>query len=203
MKTIFMALVLMLSCAISAQQSHEFKEIKDYFDSQKELLKVQFHQKYLSEKNPLYKKKIKADYMMFMQKIDSVRNSAYLGALIRVKNTEDLNKIITNHGDFVNNKNVETPTFPNGIDSLRKKVAELFYSEAIKYDGREINAVLSFVVEKDGTISDVRAEGDVPAFNKQAEIALYLLPDKFEKPGKIDGNAVRYMFKMPLRMRLD
>lgn len=198
-----MALVLMLSCAISAQQSHEFKEIKDYFDSQKELLKVQFHQKYLSEKNPLYKKKIKADYMMFMQKIDSVRNSAYLGALIRVKNTEDLNKIITNHGDFVNNKNVETPTFPNGIDSLRKKVAELFYSEAIKYDGREINAVLSFVVEKDGTISDVRAEGDVPAFNKQAEIALYLLPDKFEKPGKIDGNAVRYMFKMPLRMRLD
>ena len=43
-------------------------------------------------KYPLKKDKIKADYKDFVQKIDSVKNVAYLGALIRVKNTEDLKR---------------------------------------------------------------------------------------------------------------
>jgi hypothetical protein len=55
------------------------------------------------------------------------------------------------------------------------------------------------VVEKDGSLSEISADGELPAFNKQAE-TLYLLPDKF-KPGTINGNAVRYMFKLPIRMR--
>lgn len=203
MKTTFIAFLLMLGGIFSAQQSQEFKEIKDYFDSQKQLLRVQFLKKYHSETSPEIKLKIKKDYSDFMQKMDSVRNTAYLGALIRVKNIEDLNRNKLADRDSVKNETVETPEFPNGLDSLREKVAELFYSDGITAEGKELNTTLSFVVEKDGSISQINAEGETPAFNKQAEIALYLLPEKFEKPGKIDGNAVRYMFKMPIRMRID
>lgn len=202
MKTIFIALLLIFGSVLSAQQSQEFKDIKDYFDSQKQLLKEQFQKEYRSETDSLTKLKIKEDYSIFMQKIDSVRNTAYLGALIRVKNIEDLNREDAKDC-FVNNENVEIPKFPNGIDSLREKIAELFYYDGVSTEEKELKTTLSFVVEKDGSISRICAEGETPAFNKQAEIALYLLPEKFEKSGKIDGNAIRYIFKVPIRMTLD
>ena len=84
-----------------------------------------------------------------------------------------------------------------------EKVAELFYADGICCDDKELNTTLKFVVEKDGSISEITAEGETPSFNKQAEIALYLLPDKFQKPGTVNGNAVRYVFRMPIRMRLE
>ena len=102
--------------------------------------------------------------------------------------------------DEIKFQNVETPEFPNGINSLREKVVDLFYSDGIIVEGRELKTIVKFVVEKDGSLSEISADGEIPAFNKQAEIALYLLPDKF-KPGTINGNTVRYMFKLPIRMR--
>lgn len=203
MKTFLITTLLALCNFVAAQQHPEFKEIKDYFDSQKSLLKTEFQKKYISETNPLVKDRIKKDYAVFMQKIDSIKNVAYLGALIRVKNTEDLSKIVHHPEVNINAEEVEKPEFPNGINSLREKVADLFYSEGIIPEGKELNTTLKFVVEKDGSISEVCAEGETPAFNKQAEIALYLLPDKFKKPGTVNGNAVRYVYKMPIRMRLE
>ena len=203
MKAIFIATLLALCNFVYAQQNTEFKEIKDYFDSQKSLLKTEFQKKYLAETNPLKKDKIKADYKDFVQKIDSVKNVAYLGALIRVKNTEDLKKVVHHPEVKMDNQEVEKPEFPNGINSLREKVAELFYADGICCDDKELNTILKFVVEKDGSISEITAEGETPSFNKQAEIALYLLSDKFQKPGTVNGNAVRYVFRMPIRMRLE
>lgn len=203
MKAIFIATLLALCNFVYAQQNTEFKEIKDYFDSQKSLLKTEFQKKYLAETNSLKKDKIKADYKDFVQKIDSVKNVAYLGALIRVKNTEDLKKVVHHPEVKMDNQEVEKPEFPNGINSLREKVAELFYADGICCDDKELNTTLKFVVEKDGSISEITAEGETPSFNKQAEIALYLLSDKFQKPGTVNGNAVRYVFRMPIRMRLE
>ena len=201
MKAIFIATLLALCNFVYAQQNTEFKEIKDYFDSQKSLLKTEFQKKYLAETNPLKKDRIKADYKDFVQKIDSVKNVAYLGALIRVKNTEDLKKVVHHPEVKMDNQEVEKPEFPNGINSLREKVADLFYSDGIIVEGRELKTIVKFVVEKDGSLSEISADGEIPAFNKQAEIALYLLSDKFQKPGTVNGNAVRYMFKLPIRMR--
>ncbi len=203
MKNFFITTLLALCNFIVAQQHLEFKEIKDYFNSQKTLLKTEFQKKYILETNPLVKDKIKKDYAEFIQKIDSIKNVAYLGALIRVKNAEDLNKIVRHPEINIENQEVEKPEFPDGINSLREKVADLFYAEGIIPEGKELNTTLKFVVEKDGSISEVCAEGETPAFNKQAEIALYLLPDKFKKPGTVNGSAVRYVYKMPIRMRLE
>ena len=45
MKAIFIATLLALCNFVYAQQNTEFKEIKDYFDSQKSLLKTEFQKK--------------------------------------------------------------------------------------------------------------------------------------------------------------
>lgn len=199
MKTISVTIFLVIFSFGFSQQNDEFKRVKMYFDSQKQLIDTEFQKKYNSETNLFVKENLKKDYNYFIQKIDSVRNVAYLGALIRVKNNEGL-KNINAKNEEIEFQNVETPEFPNGINSLREKVAELFYSDGMITGGKELNTLVKFVVEKDGSLSEISANGEIPAFNKQAEIALYLLPYKF-KPGTINGNAVRYMFKLPIRMR--
>ena len=139
-----------------------------------------------------------------MSKLDSIRNVAYLGALIKVKNREDLHLITKTSQNFTQNKNIESkPEFPNGLNSLRDKVANLFYSDCLQAEKKEVSTMLSFVVEEDGSITDIRAFGDDANLNKQAEIALYLLPEKFTKPATVNGNAVRYSFQMPLVVKFD
>jgi hypothetical protein len=86
---------------------------------------------------------------------------------------------------------------------LRDKVANLFYSDCLQAEKKEVSTMLSFVVEEDGSITDIRAFGDDTNLNKQAEIALYLLPEKFTKPATVNGNAVRYSFQMPLVVKFD
>ena len=105
---------------------------------------------------------------------------------------------------FGEKKSIESkPEFPNGLNSLRDKVANLFYSDCLAVDEKEISTMLSFVVAEDGSISEVRASGDNANLNKQAEIALYLLPEKFTKPATMNGNAVKYSFQMPLVVKFD
>jgi preprotein translocase subunit SecA len=123
-----------------SQQNDEFKRVKMYFDSQKQLIDTEFQKKYNSETNLFVKENLKKDYNYFIQKIDSVRNVAYLGALIRVKNNEGL-KNINAKNEEIEFQNVETPEFPNGINSLREKVAELFYSDGMITGGKELNTL--------------------------------------------------------------
>ena len=38
------------------------------------------------------------------------------------------------------------------------------------------------MVDENGSITDIKAEGENISFNKQAEIAMYLISEKFTKP---------------------
>ena len=204
MKTISVTIFLVIFSFGFSQQNDEFKRVKMYFDSQKQLIDTEFQKKYNSETNLFVKENLKKDYNYFIQKIDSIRNVAYLGALIKVKNREDLHLITKTSQNFTQNKNIESkPEFPNGLNSLRDKVANLFYSDCLQAEKKEVSTMLSFVVEEDGSITDIRAFGDDANLNKQAEIALYLLPEKFTKPATVNGNAVRYSFQMPLVVKFD
>ena len=89
------------------------------------------------------------------------------------------------------------PDFPGGMQAFYSFVAQNF--TAPEADGVNGKIYIQFVVEKDGSISSVKAEGDNFSFNRQAEIALYLLPEKFE-PAFINGTAVRYRFRLPVAM---
>ena len=179
------------------QQNEEFRLVKQHFDRQENLLKIEFAKKYNNAFTAQEKETVKKDFTEFMLKLDSVRNVAYLGALIRVKNNEGL-KNINAKNEEIEFQNVQTPEFPNGIDALREKVASLFYSKGIEYCKNELNTTVSFVVDENGSITDIKAEGENISFNKQAEIAMYLISEKFTKPALQKGNAVKYAFRMPL-----
>ena len=40
-------------------------------------------------------------------------------------------------------------------------------------------------------------------YNEQAEIAMYLISEKFTKPALQKGNAVKYAFRMPLSIKFE
>ena len=200
---------MLLVCAnlSFAQQNDEFRSAKDYFDYQRFMLNNEFRKKFDSEKNVEQKIAIKRDFSEFMVKLDSIQNTAFIGTLIKVKNREDLEKItVKNLPELHLNPKKEDlnkeAQYPGGFETLRKQVADLFYTDSVLPDQKLLKTNVVFVVERDGSIGNVHAEGENFTFNRQAEIAMYLLPEKFS-PAIINGTPVRYRFRLPLSMSFD
>ncbi|WP_157844173.1 energy transducer TonB [Chryseobacterium sp. Leaf180] len=62
-----------------------------------------------------------------------------------------------------------------------------------------MNCTLSFVVARDGLITDIKASGNNESFNKEAVYALSEIRKKFI-PATINGEPVRYRFRIPLNI---
>lgn len=174
------------------------------------MLNTEFKKKFEAESNTFTKAAIKQDYLLFMKKMDSIENVAMIGALLRVKNLEDL-KRINQKGDKIELSNTQpkesvaitkNADYPGGINALRQEVAQIFYTPGVYSEIKTIKANVDFIVEKDGSISNVNAQGDNFTFNRQAEIALYSIPEKFS-PATINGELVRFSFKLPLTMSIE
>jgi protein TonB len=95
---------------------------------------------------------------------------------------------------------------------LRKPCADQallkFIYERVKYPtisregGVEGMVVVSFTIEKDGSLSRLRVVRDIGAgCGKEAMRVVNLFPN-FE-PAKIDGKPVRVEFNLPIRFRLE
>lgn len=181
---------------------------KKYFDYQRFILNDEFKKKFEDETDVKQKLSIKKDFSEFMMKLDSIQNTAFIGTLIKVKNREDLDRISAKNTSTLHPANPEktqlneAASYPGGFETLRKQVANLFYTHSVLPDHKLLKTHVVFVVERDGSISSVHAEGDNFTFNRQAEIAMYLLPEKFS-PAIINGNAVRYRFRLPLSMNFE
>ncbi len=187
-----------------SQQNNEFREVKEYYDYQRNMLSEAFRREALKTKNNDALNQMNLDYEEFMVKLDSIQNVAMLSALIKVKNREDLARIKKQNQEQIDPLSMqEIPAeYPGGIDTLRKQVAAIFYYDAVNTQIPKISTNINFVVEEDGSISTVRADGENFTFNRQAEIAVYMLPEKFN-PAKQDGKNIRYGFRIPLTMRFE
>lgn len=172
------------------------------------MLNTEFKKKFDAESNNFQKASIKQDFLFFMKKMDSIENVALIGALLKIKNTEDLSRlqlektISPEKAPEIFPITDKTADYPGGINALRKEVAHLFYVDGVLSETKTVKANVAFIVEKDGTISNVEAQGDNFTFNRQAQIALYSLSEKFS-PAIINGDPVRYRFKLPLTMTID
>ena len=96
----------------------------------------------------------------------------------------------------------QMPSFPGGPAALMK-----FLSENIKYpvvaqeNGVQGRVVVAFVVERDGSITDVHiARGVDPSLDKEAVRVVKSMPKW--TPGKQNGSAVRVKFNVPVAFRL-
>lgn len=92
--------------------------------------------------------------------------------------------------------------FPGGINAFRNKVSQNFDQYAMDGDEGTVKAEVTFVVERDGSITDVKATGSNKYFNEEAVRTVKSIKNKWS-PAKINGQTVRYRFRLPLTMRFE
>ena len=92
--------------------------------------------------------------------------------------------------------------FPGGINSFRTKVNNNFDTSVMDGDEGTLKTEITFVVERDGSITDVKASGSNKTFNEEAIRTVKSIKNKWT-PAKINGQSVRYRFRMPLTMMFE
>lgn len=92
--------------------------------------------------------------------------------------------------------------FDGGIDAFRNKILNKFDTEDFQNE-EFISTIVTFVVEIDGSISNIKAEGKNTDFNKEAIKTVMEVKGKWSPGIDKDGDAVRSYFKFPIKMKFD
>ena len=114
---------------------------------------------------------------------------------------EDLSKPSSSADDDVLPVCEVEPEFPGGSKELMKFIAEkLRYPSECAEKGIEGRVTLSFIVEKDGSITNIEElRSPDPRLTAEAKRVLSLMPNW--TPGKQDGEAVRVKYMIPVTFR--
>lgn len=96
----------------------------------------------------------------------------------------------------------QMPSFPGGPSALMKYLSEnVKYPVVAQENGVQGRVVVSFVVEKDGHITDVKVVRSVdPSLDKEAARVVKSMPSWI--PGKQNGSAVRVKYNVPVSFKL-
>ena len=95
------------------------------------------------------------------------------------------------------------PQFPGGQIAMMKYIMEnIKYPEQAMKEGIQGRVAVRFIVEKDGSISDVKPILSVhPLLNKEAVRVVESMPKW--TPGKQNGKPVRVRFNVPVMFKLN
>lgn len=94
------------------------------------------------------------------------------------------------------------PTYPGGMDKFYKFIGEnLKYPEEAKKNEIQGKVYLSFTVEKDGTINDVRVDRKL-GYGTDEESVRVLKASKNWNPGTLNGKPVRVRYNMPIQFSI-
>ena len=96
----------------------------------------------------------------------------------------------------------QMPSFPGGPSALMKYLSEnIKYPVVAQENGVQGRVVVSFVVERDGSITDVKVARSVdPSLDREAMRVVRSMPHW--NPGKQNGSAVRVKYNVPVSFRL-
>ena len=94
------------------------------------------------------------------------------------------------------------PQYPGGQIAMMKYIMEnMKYPKQAMKEGIQGRVAVSFIVEKDGSISDVKPILSVhPLLNKEAVRVVKSMPKW--SPGKHNGKPVRVRFNLPVMFKL-
>ena len=96
----------------------------------------------------------------------------------------------------------ESPEYPGGMEALYKYLAEnIHYPEQAKNDQIQGRVVISFVVEKDGSISDAKVVRGIGGGCDEEALRVVNAMPKWT-PGKMRGEVVRVNFNLPITFKL-
>ena len=125
--------------------------------------------------------------------------SQYDDTSAKIERTKIVDKPLDTE-DIHTSVDVEADYGDGGLNGFRVKVAENFDSEAVQGEG-VLTTTVKFVVETNGTISQVKAIGSNPDFNREAERVVKSI--KGWKPAKKGGVNVRSYYSLPLKMKFE
>ena len=96
----------------------------------------------------------------------------------------------------------EMPSFPGGSAALMSYLnSNTKYPVVAQENGVQGRVIISFVVERDGSISDVKVARSVdPSLDREAQRVVKSMPKW--KPGKQNGSTVRVKYTVPVVFRL-
>ena len=96
----------------------------------------------------------------------------------------------------------QMPSFPGGPSALFEYLSKnIKYPVVAEENGIQGRVIVTFVVEKDGSITDVRVVKSVdPSLDKEAMRVVKSMPRWI--PGKQNGSAVRVKYTVPVTFRL-
>ena len=96
----------------------------------------------------------------------------------------------------------EQAEFPGGLDSMYAFIHKnLKYPELAKEKGIEGRVFVSFIIEKDGSISNVKILRGIGGGCDEATVEMIKNMPKW-KPGKQRGKPVRFQFTLPIKFEL-
>lgn len=95
------------------------------------------------------------------------------------------------------------PAFPGGMTAFYKWIGENFkYSTEAKAKGVSGTILISYVIERDGTLNDIEIVKDLGYGTGEAAIALLESSPKWA-PGLVNGKPVRVSYSLPIKLNLN
>ena len=96
----------------------------------------------------------------------------------------------------------EMPSFPGGLNGLMTFLSQnMVYPVTAQENGVQGRVIVSFVVETDGSITDVKVARSVDPFLDREAMRIVKAMPKWT-PGKKDGKPVRVKYTVPVVFRL-
>jgi protein TonB len=94
------------------------------------------------------------------------------------------------------------PSFPGGDAALQQYLSKnIKYPVVAEENGVQGRVIVTFVVERDGSITDVKVVKSVdPSLDKEATRVVKSMPHWI--PGKQNGSAVRVKYTVPVTFKL-
>lgn len=92
--------------------------------------------------------------------------------------------------------------YPGGVNELRKKVSKNFNSAIFGETNGLVRSTITFVVDKNGSIRDLKAEGENEKFNNEVfRVTKEANENITWKPATKDGEPVAYRYNLPMAMQ--
>ena len=106
-------------------------------------------------------------------------------------------------GEVIYSQAEQMPEFPGGLEGLSQFLSENIVYPPVAYDNNvEGRVIVQFVVEKDGSVGEIKILRSVEVNLDYEAIRLCKILPKF-KPGMMDGKPVRVWYTLPVTFKLE
>lgn len=146
----------------------------------------------------------KEEYNLYINDTVKKQKNAVAGKVVAGKYQETSSSVKKNKPEKLEvvpigkEADMEIPTFPGGISEFYKFVAQNF--KMPKNLNSNEKMIVSFIVEKDGSLSTFEVKKDLGSGTKEEAIRVLKSSPKWI-PAKVNNETVRYQYVLPIQMK--